>query len=433
MSKRLRLARHGLQVEDLQKNTNAGMLLNETIKQMEVIEQDFETISEEQMISSLNLAARKIDAPGRETLVNPINEDIPYSQLDTYVRGIVRWMNELNILTINCCDGHKRRPAVVHLLGYITANQKEILQAATPSAIRIMFSGDKITFHYEEIADLLKVAENLYNLFTTNIDITELRAEHFKHRLLRLLQFSGESGNEIEIRNYLLSYLRKRMDYVKRDRKGNVLAAKFYGDGPTILLSAHMDVYSKIEPNRDILEHGSILTSSTGILGADDRAGIAAILETITLIENAPFNGTLKVAFTVEEEVGCVGSKNIDKRFVEDVDGAIVIDRRGIRDIVTSNFNTNFCDEAYGEIFEQAGELAGMNDWKTTVGGLSDAATFTSFGIPTVNLSAGYLNEHTSSEQVDYIATYETALLVTTVLQHGMIGKKEKLTSLTSI
>jgi hypothetical protein len=43
----------------------------------------------------------------------------------------------------------------------------------------------------------------------------------------------------------------------------------------------------------------------------------------------------------------------------------IVVDRRGTRDIVTSYAGiAPFCDDNYGRIFETAGALAGMSDWK---------------------------------------------------------------------
>jgi hypothetical protein len=66
----------------------------------------------------------------------------------------------------------------------------------------------------------------------------------------------------------------------------------------------------------------------------------------------------------------------------------IVVDRRGTRDIVTSYAGiVPFCDDDYGRIFETAGALASMPDWKMIPDGLSDAKVFAEFGIPSVNLS----------------------------------------------
>lgn len=105
------------------------------------------------------------------------------------------------------------------------------------------------------------------------------------------------------------------------------------------------------------------------------------------------------------------------------MDAAIVLDRRGTRDIVTGCRGTfDFCEESYGELFEIAGRLAGMDDWKATRnGGSSDAKIFAEFGIPSVNLSIGYRDEHTDFEEVDYCATFETVVLVETVLSHRLI------------
>ncbi|EKN69311.1 peptidase M42 family protein [Neobacillus bataviensis LMG 21833] len=114
-----------------------------------------------------------------------------------------------------------------------------------------------------------------------------------------------------------------------------------------------------------------------------------------------------------------VGSRNIDQDFLEDVAGAIVIDRRGERDIITSFANLYpFCPVEFGQLLEKAGQMAGMNDWKITLGGLSDAKVFAEFGIPSVNLSVGYLHEHTDSEIVNYKATYETYQLVMVAFHH---------------
>jgi di/tripeptidase len=72
-------------------------------------------------------------------------------------------------------------------------------------------------------------------------------------------------------------------------------------------------------------------------------------------------------------------------------------------------------------LFEEAGTLAGMEDWKITLGGVSDALVFAEFGIPSVNLSAGYQNEHKPTETVDYKSTFETVLLVESVLHHRLV------------
>ncbi|CAG7645477.1 hypothetical protein PAECIP111802_03526 [Paenibacillus allorhizosphaerae] len=194
------------------------------------------------------------------------------------------------------------------------------------------------------------------------------------------------------------------------------------------MLSAHMDIYQELDEGRIIVQDGTTLRSTRGILGADDRAGIAIILEISNEIHRTNFNGTLKIAFTVKEEIGLIGSQKLDPYFLADVDAAIVVDRRGTRDIVTSYAGIiPFCTEDYGRLLEEAGRLTGMADWKVTAGGSSDAKILSQkFSIPSVNLSAGYMNEHTDRETVDYLAAYETSKLIECVLSRHSIKSRQQ-------
>ena len=107
----------------------------------------------------------------------------------------------------------------------------------------------------------------------------------------------------------------------------------------------------------------------------------------------------IKFIFTVEEEVGLVGARNVDDTFLWGTDAVIVVDRRGTGDIVTScEGDIPFCEEAYGKFIEQAAIEAGLSGWKCTQGGSSDTRTWAEHGIQSVNLSAGYHYEHSGAE-----------------------------------
>ena len=61
------------------------------------------------------------------------------------------------------------------------------------------------------------------------------------------------------------------------------------------------------------------------------------------------FSGKVKCIFTVEEEFELGDARNVTKYLLSDVDAAIVINRRGTGDIMTScGGSIAFCDEAYG-------------------------------------------------------------------------------------
>ncbi|MED1951770.1 M20/M25/M40 family metallo-hydrolase [Brevibacillus centrosporus] len=237
--------------------------------------------------------------------------------------------------------------------------------------------------------------------------------------LWELLHIVGPSGQEDEVVRYILPRMGKLLDRVTVDAYGNVLGEKSYksGLGPTILLCAHMDTVNWIVPGREVRRNGNILSSSKGVLGADDRAGMAIVMAAARNIDNTLFDGKVKIAFTRDEEVGRYGSQAVSREWLRDVDLAVVVDRRGNRDIVTSRGTVQrFCDPAVGMFFEKAGEVAGMPDWRAVPGGISDACTFASYGINSVNLSAGYVREHTEEETVDLGSVKKTTRLILTAL-----------------
>jgi hypothetical protein len=224
--------------------------------------------------------------------------------------------------------------------------------------------------------------------------------KNYREQLIELLKIEAPSGEEHKVRAYLEPHLIELVDTMFVDEAGNLLAEKKVGDGvgATVMLSAHMDSVRNIVKGRKIIEKDGVLTASKGVLGADDRAGIAIIMSVLRNIEKIDFSGNIKIAFTVSEEIGCVGSSAMDANWYKDVNLAVVVDRRGNRDIVTGCGSPwNFCSEAVGKFLEDCSGLQGM-DWKAVGGGVSDAMTFSSNGVHSVNLSAGYRNEHTEKE-----------------------------------
>ncbi len=249
---------------------------------------------------------------------------------------------------------------------------------------------------------------------------------NFKQELYELLSIKAPSGMERKVARYLRPKLEELCDNVFQDDYGNLLAEKSVGDGKgaTVVLSAHMDTVNDVRKGRQVLfnERTQRFTSSKGILGADDRAGIAIILAVLRNLDKSTFNGTIKVCFSREEEIGCVGSEKIPFDFYKDANLAIVVDRRGSRDIVTGCGEMyGFCSPAVGAFFEDVSGLLDM-DWKAVPGGISDAYTFSGNGIHSVNLSAGYMNEHTADEYVDIRHSRDTVNLILQAL--GVINSQ---------
>jgi tripeptide aminopeptidase len=120
---------------------------------------------------------------------------------------------------------------------------------------------------------------------------------------------------------FVKEQLTQFVDYISVDRNGNLLAEKTYktGHGPTILLNAHLDIVYELEMNRMIVKEDGIWSSSAGILGADDRAGVAVLLHIAEQLMNSSFSGKVKFIFTVEEECGHVGACQVDEYFLREL------------------------------------------------------------------------------------------------------------------
>lgn len=80
-----------------------------------------------------------------------------------------------------------------------------------------------------------------------------------------------------------------------------------------VMLLAHMDRVTPGEGIKPVIENGVIKSDGTTILGADDGAGIAVILEALRVVkENNIPHGRIEVVFTVAEEGGLLGAKGLD-------------------------------------------------------------------------------------------------------------------------
>ncbi len=153
--------------------------------------------------------------------------------------------------------------------------------------------------------------------------------ERIVQSFLDLVAIDSPSGDEDAIAAELEHRLRRLGLQVAQDPAGNVLA-RLEGTGDAVLLSAHMDT---VEPGRGIKPRWDgpdiIRSDGTTILGADDKAGCAVILEVLhSLIEDGGPHRPIEVALSRGEEVGLVGAVKMDySRITARV--ALVIDSGG--------------------------------------------------------------------------------------------------------
>lgn len=181
-----------------------------------------------------------------------------------------------------------------------------------------------------------------------------------------------------------------------------------WGEIPVALV-AHMDTVHPIPPVEIFCDsEQGVIWSPEGI-GADDRAGVYAI---ITLLTDG-YRPT--VIFTTREEVGGLGAEAFIDIFPTPkvpVNFLIELDRHGEEDMVFYD-----CDNPDFNKF--IGEYGFVEDW----GSFSDITVIApEWEIAAVNLSIGYEDEHTKAERLYYRAMLDTIAKVRRILDDASIS-----------
>jgi len=103
------------------------------------------------------------------------------------------------------------------------------------------------------------------------------------------------------------------------DEIGNIFADVKGDDSkaPRLLLNAHLDTVGPGEKIKPKIRYGIITSDGKTILGADNKAGVAVIIEVLkSLKEEKISHGGIQVIFTVQEEIGLLGAQAIKKNWI---------------------------------------------------------------------------------------------------------------------
>lgn len=200
-------------------------------------------------------------------------------------------------------------------------------------------------------------------------------------------------ANELKTFEQLVSLsqeeVRKSMAYFLQQKYGkdNVIVSNKYivatGDIP-IALVAHMDTVFTV-PATDVYydPKKNVLWSPDG-LGADDRAGVWAIIQIINSGRRP------HIIFTTDEEKGCIGANVLAKynHPFPELKFLVELDRQGANDCV-------FYDCYNPAFWEYIESFGFVKAWGT----FSDISSLMSaWQICGVNLSVGYEDEHSYTE-----------------------------------
>jgi tripeptide aminopeptidase len=101
--------------------------------------------------------------------------------------------------------------------------------------------------------------------------------------------------------------------------------------GTPVFFCAHLDTVPVEGPVRPVISHGVVTSDGRTILGADNKASVAAMLVALSrLVDEGREHAGVELVFTPMEEVGCKGAKAFDSSvlrsrcgFVYDHEGPI--------------------------------------------------------------------------------------------------------------
>lgn len=144
------------------------------------------------------------------------------------------------------------------------------------------------------------------------------------HSFLEMVRIPSLSRREGEF----LAYLKRQFDALGYEYKtdnasqavgGNADNLVVYipgnrAEAPALMFSAHMDTVAPGEGIEPVVEGGRISSASDTVLGADDKSGVAAIVEMARVIKETDTpRGDVELLFTICEEVSLQGAKNLDR------------------------------------------------------------------------------------------------------------------------
>ncbi|TMU86648.1 M20/M25/M40 family metallo-hydrolase [Bacillus sp. BHET2] len=153
--------------------------------------------------------------------------------------------------------------------------------------------------------------------------------ERLLNEFLELVQIDSETKEEAEIAKVLTQkFSDLGVEVFEDDTMGEtghgagnlICTLKGNKEGvDTIYFTSHMDTVVPAKGVKPTLkDDGYIYSDGTTILGADDKAGLATMLESVRVLkENNISHGDIQFIITVGEESGLVGAKALDSTLVK--------------------------------------------------------------------------------------------------------------------
>jgi transcription antitermination factor NusG len=214
--------------------------------------------------------------------------------------------------------------------------------------------------------------------------------------LVETLSVQTYSGQEKRMKKFVREHIKSLGLKSEHDNKGNIYCHKGDKRKHRPFVVAHMDTVHKVNPKAATLVRGDLIfafdddTGKQYGVGGDDKVGIWAALCALSHFEN------ISVAFFVDEERGCVGSKAADMNQFKKANWIAQLDRREHSDFIVSDMASQKFQDDMGTIIENYGMKL------TTQSTITDSYTLVKngVGVSGCNIASGYYRPHSDSEVV---------------------------------
>lgn len=191
--------------------------------------------------------------------------------------------------------------------------------------------------------------------------MTAVNKERLIKEFIELVQIDSETKYEAKIAKVLkekftalgLEVLEDNA-MAQTDHQANNLICNLSGNLDNvdpILFTCHMDTVTPGKGIKPTMENDYLISDGTTILGSDDKAGIAVLLEVIRVLkENNMNHGPIQFIITVGEESGLAGAKAIDTSLLQAKFGYALDSDGDVGNIVTqAPYQTKIITKIYGK------------------------------------------------------------------------------------
>ncbi len=163
----------------------------------------------------------------------------------------------------------------------------------------------------------------------------KLNEKRLVDTFLKLVRTDSESYNEKAMQEQVARELKDIGCRVTVDNAGKNYNTNAQGNVIAFLpgtvksvpfvLCAHLDTVPPGRGVKPVVKRDCITSDGTTVLGGDDKAGVAVILEVLrTLKEQKLPHPPVEVIFTLTEEAGMLGAKNLDSKKIKGREGLIL-------------------------------------------------------------------------------------------------------------